>query len=119
MLTHHGGDLNFDQCRARQAVVTACRPQPGFPVSTQWSFEVAPSTEWRIPNPDLVFLPTAFVDVSGCLERKLEALDTYHAEIPVLPDTYSRRAFEAPARWRNSTVGVEAGEAVVVQGVLT
>ena len=119
VLTHHAGDLNIDHRRACQAVVTACRPQPGHPVRALWSFEVASSTEWQIPNPGLAFVPTAFVDVSGYLERKLEALDAYQEEIRDWPHPRSRRALEALARWRGSSIGVEAAEAFVVMRVLT
>ena len=119
VLTHHAGDLNVDHRRACQAVVTACRPQPEYPVRTVWSFEVASSTEWQIPNPGLAFLPTAFVDISGHLERKLDALDAYQEELRDWPHPRSRQALEALARWRGSSVGVEAAEAFVVHRLLT
>ena len=119
ILTHHPGDLNIDHRRTCQAVLTACRPQPGFSVRTLWSFEVASSTEWQIPNPGLAFLPTAFVDVSGHLERKLEALDAYQEEIRDWPHPRSRQALEALARWRGASVGVTAAEAFVVHRLLT
>src|SRR5688572_21751171 len=47
LLTHHGGDLNVDHRLVHQAVVTACRPQPGSQVRTLVSFEVPSSTEWQ------------------------------------------------------------------------
>lgn len=119
VLTHHAGDLNVDHRRACQAVVTACRPQPGHPVRTLWSFEVASSTEWQIPSAGTAFLPSTFVDISASLGRKLEALDAYHEELRDWPHARSRPAIEALARWRGATVGVEAAEAFVVQRAMT
>ena len=45
VLTRHAGDLNIDHRRVSQAVVTACRPQPGDPVRSLWPFEVASTTK--------------------------------------------------------------------------
>jgi len=47
VLTHHAGDVNIDHQRVHQAVVTACRSQPGHPVKTLLFFEVQSSTEWQ------------------------------------------------------------------------
>ena len=46
---HHAGDVNVDHRRLHEAVVTACRPTPGHPVTRLLSFEVASSTEWQPP----------------------------------------------------------------------
>ena len=46
VVTHHCCDLNLDHRITHEAVVTACRPQPGHPVQLLLSFEVLSSTEW-------------------------------------------------------------------------
>ena len=116
MLTRPAGDLNFDQRRARQAVVTACRPQLGFPVSTLWPSRWPPARSGGSRTQVWSFSRQRSFDVRGRLERRLEALHTYQGEIRVWSDTHSRRTFKALARWRVSTIGVEADEAVIVQG---
>ena len=47
VLTHHHGDLNVDHEIVNRAVMTACRPQPGFCVESVLAFSIRSSTEWR------------------------------------------------------------------------
>jgi len=77
--THHHGDLNIDHRVTHQAVLTACRPQPGSGLREILAFEVMPSTEWATPSL-APFIPNAFVDISGYLPQKLEALAAYEME---------------------------------------
>jgi len=114
VLTHHAGDVNIDHQRVHQAVVTACRPQPGHPVRTLLFFEVPSSTEWQPPGSAPAFTPNWFVDISSTLDCKLKALDAYAEELRVWPHPRSLQAVEALARWRGATVGVEAAEAFIL-----
>jgi LmbE family N-acetylglucosaminyl deacetylase len=114
ILTHHAGDVNIDHQRVHQAVITACRPQPGYPVKTLLFFEVPSSTEWQPPGSAAAFLPNWFIDISDTLERKLEALAAYSEELRDFPHPRSVEAVEALARWRGATVGVRAAEAFVL-----
>jgi LmbE family N-acetylglucosaminyl deacetylase len=109
--THYIGDLNIDHRRINEAVITACRPQPGPSVKTLLFFEVASSTEWQIPN---TFSPNWFVDVSETLNLKLKALQTYQSEMRPYPHARSIAALENLARWRGASVGVEAAEGFVL-----
>ncbi|OAB58145.1 GlcNAc-PI de-N-acetylase [Phormidium willei BDU 130791] len=114
ILTHHAGDVNIDHQCVHQAVITACRPQPGYPVKTLLFFEVPSSTEWQPPGSAAAFLPNWFIDISDTLERKLEALAAYSEELRDFPHPRSVEAVEALARWRGATVGVRAAEAFVL-----
>jgi len=114
VLTHHAGDVNIDHRRLHDATITACRPQPGHPVRTLAFFEVASSTEWQPPGSAPAFLPNLFVDISGSLDRKRAALETYAYEMRDWPHARSIRALEHLARWRGATVGVAAAEAFVL-----
>lgn len=114
VFTHHAGDLNVDHRLAHQAIVTACRPQPGGQVKTIASFEVASSTEWRLAGTASPFDPNWFIDISKWLDHKLRALDAYAAELRQWPHPRSRRAIEHLARWRGATAGVEAAEAFIL-----
>lgn len=107
--THHPGDCNADHRVVFDAVLAATRPLPGSTVRTLLTFEVASSTEWG--GGQSPFVPDWFVDVSGTLLRKLDALDAYDLEMRPWPHPRSREAVEALARWRGATVGCEAAEA--------
>ena len=114
VFTHHAGDVNIDHRRIHEAVVTACRPQPGHPVKTLLAFEVASSTEWHLPSSAPIFAPNWFVDISDTLDRKLAALDVYAVELRAWPHPRSRQGAEHLAHWRGATVGVDAAEAFML-----
>lgn len=114
VLTHWAGDVNIDHRVAHEAVIAACRPQPGHPVSELLFFEVASSTEWRPAGTVAPFNPNWFVDISSTMSKKLEALHAYESELRPFPHPRSARAVEALASWRGATVGVEAAEAFML-----
>lgn len=109
--THHGGDLNIDHRIVHQAVMTCFRPTPGSELREIRTFEVASSTGWASEPVDQGFRPRLFVDTTGALERKLEALRHYEDEMRSFPHVRSYEAIEALARWRGATVGLESAEA--------
>ncbi len=117
VLTHHAGDLNVDHRVVQQAVMTACRPQPGQSVTTILFFEVVSSTEWQA-GPGSRFSPNWFVDIASHLEAKRRALREYATEMRPWPHSRSFEAVEHLARWRGASVGVEAAEAFEVGRVL-
>jgi LmbE family N-acetylglucosaminyl deacetylase len=114
LLTHHSGDVNIDHRVVHDAVISACRPQPGHPVKELLFFEVPSSTEWRPPGSLQAFNPNYFVDVAKTLATKLAALDAYADELRPFPHPRSLKAVSALAQWRGATVGVEAAEAFVL-----
>jgi len=114
VLTHHAGDVNIDHRIVHEAVLAACRPQPGHPVHKLLFFEVPSSTEWRPPGSAQPFQPNLFIDISTTLAAKLRALEIYANELREFPHPRSMRAVEALARWRGATVGVEAAEAFIL-----
>lgn len=114
VLTHHPGDVNVDHRVVHDAVIAACRPQPGHPVRELLFFEVPSSTEWRPPGSAEPFDPNWFVDISATLATKLEALRAYEAELREFPHPRSLKAVTALAQWRGATAGMEAAEAFVL-----
>lgn len=114
VLTHHAGDVNIDHRVVHDAVIAACRPQPGHPVKELLFFEVPSSTEWRPPGSAEPFNPNWFVDISKTLAKKLEALQAYEAELRAFPHPRSLRAVDALTQWRGATVGVDAAEAFIL-----
>ena len=114
VLTHHAGDVNIDHRRVHEAVVIACRPQPGHCLKTLLFFEVASSTEWQPPGSAPLFAPHCFVDITDHLADRRHALEAYSAEMRPWPHPRSYEAVEHLARWRGATVGVEAAEAFML-----
>jgi LmbE family N-acetylglucosaminyl deacetylase len=109
--THHAGDVNIDHRQVHDAVVAACRPQPGCPVRQLLFFETPSSSEWRPPASMTAFSPNWFIDVSEYMDKKLAALSAYADELRPFPHPRSIQAVEHLARWRGATVGVAAAEA--------
>ena len=116
--THHAGDLNIDHRIAHQAVMTACRPQPGAVCRRILCFEVPSSTEWQTPRAADAFVPDWYVDVHTTLEHKFEALRAYADELRPWPHPRSLEAVEHLARWRGASIGVDAAEAFMLARTL-
>lgn len=114
VLTHHVGDVNIDHRVVHEAVLAACRPQPGHPVHELLFFELPSSTEWRPPGSAQPFQPNLFIDITSTLATKLKALEAYANELREFPHPRSMRAVEALARWRGATAGVDAAEAFIL-----
>jgi LmbE family N-acetylglucosaminyl deacetylase len=112
--THHVGDVNVDHRITHQAVYTACRPLPGSRLERILTFETVSSTEWMPAGSGSAFLPNWFVDISGTIERKMQALSVYRSEMRAWPHPRSARALDHLARWRGSSIGVEAAEAFIL-----
>ena len=109
--THHAGDVNIDHRIVHDAVIAACRPQPGHTVKQLLFFETPSSTEWRPPASHAVFAPNWFSDISATLELKLQALAAYAPELREFPHPRSLQAVEHLARWRGASAGLAAAEA--------
>ena len=115
VVTHHSADLNIDHQVIHEAVMAACRPQPGNPVKRILSFEVPSSTEWQSPTFGNSFIPNWFEDISDTLELKIRALEAYETEMREWPHARSIKAVEHLARWRGASIGREAAEAFILE----
>jgi len=119
VLTHHSSDVNVDHRVTHDAVLSACRPQPGHCVKRILFFEVPSSTEWNTSASRVSFTPNYFCDVSETLEEKLGALKIYEDEMRPYPHSRSATAIECLARWRGASVGVEAAEGFMVGRIIS
>lgn len=111
--THHYGDLNVDHRITHDAVLTACRPMPGYFVREIYGFEVISSTDWATVQKD-PFLPTHFVNIDNYLENKMASLKAYLEEMRAEPHSRSLNHAEVLARHRGYCVGLSAAEAFMV-----
>ena len=116
--THFAGDLNIDHSIVHRAVITACRPQPGFPVKEIYSFEVPSATGWLPSTAKGQFEPNVLVDISNFLEKKLDALREYDDEMRPFPHSRSYENLEHLARYRGATVGLAAAEGFIAERIL-
>ena len=112
--THHGGDLNIDHRIVHQAVITACRPQPGHSVQKILTFETVSSTEWATSSTDFNFRPNVFVDINSVLDAKCRALKAYQMEMRSFPHARSLENIDALAKFRGASVGVAAAESFML-----
>lgn len=115
--THHCGDLNIDHRITHQAVLTACRPVPGSSVREIYAFEVLSATEWNSSGVS-IFIPNVFIDITGYLETKINALAAYELEMREPPHSRSLENVKRLAEFRGSCVGVGAAEAMMAVRVL-
>ena len=115
--THHIGDLNVDHQVTHKAVMTACRPQPGFCVKEIYAFEVLSSTEWQTPG-QLPFIPNVFVEITDYIEIKKQVLGAYSEEMRQSPHSRSIENAVRLNALRGNAVGVHYAEGFEVVRLL-
>jgi len=108
--THHIGDLNIDHQITHKAVITACRPQPGFCVKEILTFEVLSSTEWSTPN-FRSFSPSVYIDITDFVDLKKIILGIYSEEMRAPPHSRSIDNAIRLNALRGSSVGMNYAEA--------
>lgn len=114
VITHHSGDLNIDHRITHEAVMTACRPQPGHSVRRLLAFEVVSSTEWQSIGSYATFQPNWFENVRETIDLKLTALSMYKSEMRNWPHPRSLVNITNLSKFRGSSVGFEAAEAFML-----
>lgn len=110
----HIGDMQKDHQLVNEAVMVAVRPKYEHKVKAVYAYETLSETEWNIPNTTNAFIPTVYRDISAYLENKKKALSFFTTQVSEYPDPRSLKAVEALARYRGSTIKVEAAEAFVL-----
>ena len=110
---HHIGDLNIDHQITHKAVITACRPHPGFCVRKIYAFEVLSSTEWQTPGVES-FCPNMFIDITDYIDIKKQVLKVYSAEMHQTPHSRSIDNAIRLNAVRGNSIGVDYAEAFVL-----
>jgi len=107
----HRGDMQIDHKIVVDAAMVALRPKYSHKVKRIYAYETLSETGWDIPNVMNEFIPTVYEDISDTINKKIEAMNIFQSQLASFPNARSIGAIEALARFRGSTVTLEAAEA--------
>ncbi len=107
----HRGDMQIDHKMISDAAMVALRPRYEHRTGRIYAYETLSETGWDVPNTVNEFIPNVFEDISGTLEKKLQAMRVYKSQMATFPAARSPEAAEALARYRGALAGVNAAEA--------
>lgn len=110
----HFGDMQKDHQIIAETAMVALRPKYKHKVKAVYAYETLSETEWNIPHAANAFLPNVYVDVTGFLDKKIDAMKIYESQLADFPNPRSLEAIEALAKYRGSTINVEAAEAFML-----
>ncbi len=109
--THHSGDGNQDHRGVFEATLVAVRAIAKNSPRRVLSYEVLSSTEQVTGTPSWAFVPNYFVDISGTLSKKLQAMKCYKEELRKFPHPRSLKGIETLATYRGISCNLNAAEA--------
>jgi N-acetylglucosamine malate deacetylase 1 len=112
--THHWGDVNADHVRISEAMDVATRPFAAPWVQRLYAFHTPSSTEWTASRRDRPFSPNVFTDISGELDRKLDAMRCYRSELRPYPHPRSLRSLRERAGYWGSVANMTAAEPLIL-----
>ena len=104
--TQFGGDVNRDHKILFEAVQVATRPTEKF-VEKVLAYDTASSTEWAFPR---TFNPDTWIDISGVLDKKLEAMKQDQTELREYPHPRSIEGLKNKAKAWGNQACMEAAE---------
>ncbi len=107
----HFGDMQKDHEIIAKAAMVILRPKYKHKVPIIYSYETLSETEWNIPHVTNAFIPNVYIDITKFLAIKQEAMKQYQTQIGNFPNPRSLEAIEALAKYRGSTIQVNAAEA--------
>jgi N-acetylglucosamine malate deacetylase 1 len=108
------GDIHRDHQLVFESAMVAARPRAGAFPRRIYAYETLSETNWNAPYLTPAFVPNVFVDISGQLERKLEAFALFASQVQVAPSERSLGALRALATLRGATAHLAAAEAFVM-----
>ena len=107
----HFGDMQKDHEIIAKAAMVILRPKYKHKVPIIYSYETLSETELNIPHVTNAFIPNVYIDITKFLAIKQEAMKQYQTQIGNFPNPRSLEAIEALAKYRGSTIQVNAAEA--------
>jgi methionyl-tRNA formyltransferase/LmbE family N-acetylglucosaminyl deacetylase len=112
--THHWADVNADHGLIAEAVDVATRPFAAPWIQRLYAFHTPSSTEWTASSRDRPFTPNVFTDISGELDRKLDAMRCYQSELRPYPHPRSLRSLRERAGYWGSVANLPAAEPLML-----
>lgn len=107
----HRGDMQLDHKMTVDAAMVALRPKYDHVVKRVYAFETLSETGWDVPNSVNEFIPNVYENISESIEKKIAAMKIFKSQLAKFPNARSIGAIEALAKYRGSTVTVNAAEA--------
>ncbi len=108
------GDNNQDHRAVFDAVRVAVRPSSATFVKRLLMYEVPSSTEQSPSLQESAFLPNCYVNITGDIDRKIEAFRCYETEKRVYPHPRSEDALRVLAQKRGIEIGFQYAEAFMI-----
>lgn len=110
----HRGDMQLDHKLTSDASMVALRPKYSHMPKKIYAYETLSETGWDVPNTTNEFIPNSYNDISGYLNKKLEALGLFTTQISDYPNARSLEAVKALAMYRGSIMSLKAAEAFIL-----
>lgn len=110
----HYGDMQRDHQIVAESCMVAVRPKYNPPTGKVYGYETMSETGWNAPAVQNEFIPNVYVDISGSIEQKKDALSYYTLQVSAFPDARSLEAVEALARYRGAQMNMRAAEAFML-----
>jgi N-acetylglucosamine malate deacetylase 1 len=108
------GDVHLDHQLVFLSSLVAVRPRNAKTPLRVYAYETLSETNWYAPGITPTFAPNVYVDISGFLDRKIEAFSCFASQIKAFPDERSKPAIHALATLRGATVYKQAAEAFML-----
>ena len=104
-------DRHVDHRQIFDACMVASRPVGfGTKIGLVAAYETLSETHWNAPHLEPNFTPSWVVDITGFVDRKIEAMQCYESQIHPYPAPRSAEALRALALFRGSQAGFGYGE---------
>ncbi len=104
------GDVNSDHRIVCHSAAVAARPGKSS-VLEIYCYETLSSTNWGLPGILDTFKPNVYMDITGFIEKKIQAFRIYETQIKDYPHARSPEQIRNLASLRGSSAGLEFSEA--------
>ncbi len=103
-------DANLDHRIVYDCTLVAVRPLPGNTARRILSYEIGYTGHYGVPAGASMFQPNVFIDISSFLEKKLNVMRCYEAELRQPPHPRNIESIRLLAEERGMCVGFTAAE---------
>lgn len=110
----HRGDMQIDHQMVVDAAMVGLRPKYEHIVRRIYAYETLSETGWNVPNVQNEFIPTVYENITETLKIKLDAMKLFQSQLEEFPNARSVESIEALAKFRGTTVNLNAAEAFVL-----